>query len=170
MDKRLGQSGFSLMEIMIALTIFSVFIIVFLSNQSYNISDSIQMAEEVKVHHLCQSKLNEIFLDPPDFTDSLDGKKETKTFKIKGYEGYSYRILYKKLKLPSFDKLAPPSEDLQKGQSAQEKMVMEKLKENIEKVVWQVEVTIINKETEYEYTLSTWIQNLKAEVDLNLGF
>ena len=170
MVKKLTEKGFSLLEIMIALTIFSVFITVFLTNQSYNISDSTQMEEEIKVHHLCETKINEIFLDPPDFTDSLDGKKEVKSFKLKGYENYSYQILYKKLKLPTFDKLTPPGDELQKGQSEQEKIVMDKLKENIEKVVWQLEVTIKNKDTDYEYSLSTWIQNTKAEIDLNLGF
>ncbi len=170
MAKNIKNAGFSLLEIMMALTIFSVFVTVFLANQSYNIADSIQMAEEIKVHHLAESMLNEIFLNPPDFVESLDGKKEVKTFKTSGYENYSYQIMYKKIKLPSFDKLIPPSEDPNKGVSPQEKMVMEKLKENIEKVIWQVEVSIKNKQTDYEYSLSTWIQNNKAEIDLNLGF
>ena len=49
-------------------------------------------------------------------------------------------------------------------------MVFEKLKKNMEKILWQVKVTTTNTETDYKYELTSWITNSEAKLDTNFGF
>ena len=61
-NKLLNQSGFTLAEILIAITLFAFFIIAFLKNQGQNIYDSTFLKEEIILKELCENKLNEIIL------------------------------------------------------------------------------------------------------------
>ena len=65
------QDGFSLLEVMIAMTVFSVFVAVYVTSQGYNISDSTLMREELMLQTLCENKINEIIISPPELRDSL---------------------------------------------------------------------------------------------------
>ena len=51
-----------------------------------------------------------------------------------------------------------------------QKIIFDNFRDNLEKIVWQLKVTITNKVTEYNYTLSTWVVNDKEKVKLNLSF
>jgi hypothetical protein len=61
-----------------------------------------------------------------------------------------------------------PNEDSRND--AIKKMVFKKLKLNIERILWQVKVTITNTETDYGYELTSWITNTEAQLDTNFGF
>ena len=170
-----NQDGFTLVEVMIALTLFAVFTTVFIMSQASNQSNSSLMAEDIKLHNLAEMKINEILLDPPKFTNSTDNIKDTKAFTIEGYKNYKYTIEYQKLEIPNLSQLTgkEEGEDNPNGDSrnnAIQKMVFEKLKENIEKMVWQVKVTVENSETKYAYELTSWIENKEAKIDTNFGF
>jgi prepilin-type N-terminal cleavage/methylation domain-containing protein len=183
MDKKLKLSifknskGFSLVEVLIAVTIFGVFVAAFLTGQGHNIQDSILIKEELNMRNLAELKLNEVMLDPPEFTESLGASKESKSFDIEGLKNYSYTLTYKKLEIPDFSQLIGVGKDGEEGEEQNnqqgdtniQKVVMEKMKENIEKMIWQVQVVITNKETGFTYTVSSWITNPKAQVELNLG-
>jgi prepilin-type N-terminal cleavage/methylation domain-containing protein len=178
------NQGFSLLEVMIALTMFAVFISAFLVSQGYNISDSAISEEQLKLHMLCEQKVNEIMINPPKFTNAMIDLKETKTFEEKEYANYSWTIEWKKLKVPDFGKIfaanakeGAAGEDnkyynednnAQRNQSL-ETMVFDKLKENIERVIWQLRLTVTNKETNYSYTLSRWVTNHDEPIQLNLA-
>ena len=41
---------------------------------------------------------------------------------------------------------------------------MNKIKDNLQEMIWQVEVQVVNKETKATYSLSTWLQNTEAQV------
>ncbi|MDA9793264.1 prepilin-type N-terminal cleavage/methylation domain-containing protein [Bacteriovoracaceae bacterium] len=177
MDKKLDQSGFSLLEVLIALTIFAVFVTAFLTAQGYNISDSITIKEELTLRNLAELKINEIILNPPEFTEALNNKIEKKNFELEGLKNYSYEIVYKKIVMPDFSQLTNSDEAINEEVQEQDKngniqkMVMEKLKENIEKIIWQVQVTIKNSDNgdNFAFTVSTWISDPKAKIELNLG-
>lgn len=170
-----NEKGFTLVEVMIALTIFAVFITTFLMSQGSNISGSILMAEDITLHNLAESKMNEIQLDPPTFTNATENDVESKNFEEEGYKKYKYTIEFKKLEIPSLDQLTGESEEeddpnQDSKNKAIKKMVFKKLKENMEKILWQVKVTITNTESDYSYELTSWITNREAKLDTNFGF
>jgi prepilin-type N-terminal cleavage/methylation domain-containing protein len=165
-EKRLSnQSGFSLMEVMIAITIFTVFATVFVTGEGYNLLDSAKLKEEMKLKDLCENKINEIITSPPELRDSLTITKEVKDFE--NDSNYQYSIEYKKFVLPDMTKLKNSSEEeADPKQSQMEKKVYTTFKENMEKILWQVEVVVRNKTTEDKFRLSTWLYNNNADIKI----
>jgi len=170
-----NERGFTLLEVLIALSLFAVFTTVFILSQATNLNNSSLMAEDVTLHNLAEMKMNEIQLDPPKFTNATENETETKAFEIEGYEKYKYTIEYKKLEVPNLNELTGkeegednPNEDSRN--KAIQKMVFEKLKENMEKMIWQVRVTTTNTETNYAYEITSWITNKEARIDTQFGF
>lgn len=192
MDQQLTtnkQSGFSLIEVLIAITLFAFFVVAFLTAQGYNVSDSALSEEQLILQQLCERKINELYLDPPKFQNlTVGGMKETKKFEEKDLSNYEYTLEIKKLTVPDFaqlfgqkDGVSEEGKDAYEGDylnqsggqqrnSGLEKMVFEELRKNIEKIVWQARVTVTNKETKYTYSLSTWLTNYNEQVQLNVGF
>lgn len=175
-----NQNGFSLIEVMVAFLLFAVFVSSFLVSQGYNISDSALNEEQLKLQLLAENTMNEFLINPPKFTNASESK-ETKTFEEDGYENYSYTIEIKELIVPDFSKLfnSQQSDEDEGGyfdnqnnsnrNSTIEQAVFQKLKENMEKMLWQVKITITNKETDYSYALSRWVTNYEHKVQLNVG-
>lgn len=191
MDKQLKyrwQRGFSLVEVLIAITLFAFFITAFLTSQGYNVSDSLLNQEQLLLQGLAERKINELILDPPKFTNADDNKKETRTFEETEYQGYEYTLELKRLVLPDLGQLLTQKnggdeaagggedndylEDSNKSQrnAALEKMIFDEMKKNVEKILWQARVTVTNKETKYGFTLSTYLTNHNEKVQLNVGF
>ena len=54
-------------------------------------------------------------------------------------------------------------------QSAIEEMVLTKLKENIEEMVWQLQVTVTNTQSGNTYTLGTWFSHPNPRINFNFG-
>lgn len=192
MDQQLTsykQSGFSLIEVLIAITLFAFFVTAFLTAQGFNVSDSALSEEQLILQQLCERKINELYLDPPKFQNlTTGGLKETKKFEEKDLSNYEYTLEIKKLSVPDFAQLfgqkdgvseegkdAYDGDYLNQSNGSQrnagiEKMVFEELRKNIEKIVWQARVTVINKDTKYTYSLSTWLTNYNEQIQLNVGF
>lgn len=183
-----SQKGFSLLEVMIAVTLFAFFVTAYLTSQGYNVSDSALSEEQLMLQQLCERKINELVIDPPKFTNAQAELKETKTFEETEFKNYEWTLELKKLTIPDFAQLFAQQDgtteeaqdsyegnyfdDSTKGSrnSGLEKMVFEELKKNIEKVIWQARITVTNKETKYSYTLSTFITNYNERIQLNIGF
>lgn len=174
-----NQKGFTLVEVMIALTLFAVFITTFMMSQGSNISMSMQMSEDIMLHNLAERKMNEVILNPPKFTNATDKDIEEKNFEEEGIKKYKYKIEYKKLEIPDLNQLMGKmdGEDEKGNTSGQKsktdavtKMVFKKLKKNIEKMLWQVKVTVTNTENNYAHELTTWVTNNDAKMDTNFGF
>lgn len=167
------QKGFTLIEIFIAFSLFAIFAAVFLETQSQNVYDSMQMGQELILKSLCEGKINEVIIDPPEFTNSLDGKKDTKAFDIKGYENYQYTLEFKKFNTPDLTSLMggenkEEMSDEEKKQVALLKTVFESIQKEIEKVFWQVRVTVENKDDGRMFELSTWFVNPNQKIELNI--
>lgn len=177
MDKRLKKSifnaGFSLLEVLMAITIFSFFVAAFYLNQGSGKSNSLLLREDITMHNLAEMKINEVLINPPQFTNATENDVESKNFEQEDYQKYKYKIEYKKIETPDISALISSNdegEDEDTSSQNLQKMVFEKIKENIEQILWQVKVTVINTETEYSYELSTWLINEEATVNINLNF
>lgn len=186
--KVLKEKGFSLVEVMIAITLFAFFITAFLTSQGYNVTDAALSEEQLTLQQLCEKKINELILNPPKFSNATANLKETKTFEEKDYSGYEYTTELKPLIIPDFGQLFAQKDAATKDakddysgnyfndstkssrNSTVEKMVFDELKKNIEKVVWQARITVTNKETKYSYSLSTLITNTNERIQLNISF
>ncbi len=159
------QSGFSLLEVIIALTVFSMFITVYVTSQGYNLNDSAMIREEMKLKELTLRKINELIVKPPEFSEGLTLTSQTANFDDdKSYEAI---ITYKRLKLPELNKVLPKEEGEEASDESAngvEANFMNKIKENLEEIIWQVEVKVVNKETKASYTLSTWLTNAEAKL------
>lgn len=169
-----NQKGFTILEVFISFALFAVFATVFLQNQSQNVFDSTQMGSEIVLKQLCEGKMNEVLIDPPEFTPQLDGKKESKAFDYDGFEDFTYTIEYKKFEAPDIGSLIS-SQAEGEDQSSEEKnrlqilkTVFQKVKEKIETVFWQVKVTVESKVDGRIFELSSWILDPKAKYDLQI--
>lgn len=168
LKKILGnQSGFTLMEVMIALVIFSIFASAFVTGQGYNLLDSGKLKEEMLMKDYCENKINDIIVNPPELRDSLILSKETKD--VEANKDYQYTVEYKKFFIPDMNKITGEEAD-DKEESAQaqmEKRIFKVFKENMEKMLWQVEVTVKNKTNDSSFKLSSWIYNQNADVKID---
>jgi len=162
-----NQSGFSLIEVVIAIALFTVFAVVFVTGQGYNLLDSAKLREDILLKDLTENKINELIINPPEFRDSLTLAKEVKVFEK--FPDYEYSIEYKKVFIPDMNKITGQSaeeKDEEKTQSQMEKRIFSIFKENMEKMIWQVSVTVKNKLSNESYQLSTWMMNHNAEVNI----
>lgn len=191
MDRTIiNNKGFSLLEVMIAVTLFAFFVTAYLTSSGYNVEDSRLSEEQLILQQLAERKINELVLDPPKFSNATANLIETKTFEESEFKNYEYTLEIKRLTIPDFAQLFAQkdattsdakesyegdyfSEGVQ-GQGQRnanlEKMVFEELRKNIEKILWQARVTVTNKETKYNFTLSTFLTNYNERVQLNIGF
>ncbi len=161
-----NQKGFTLIEVLISVTVFSIFALSFVTGLGYNLLDSSSLKQEMILKDLCESKINEIIANPPELKDSLTISKETKTFD--DYSDYSYTIQYKKFPVPDLKKILAPKDnsDEESEQAQLNNRIFGVFKENMEKMLWQVEVQVKNKSTEATFTLSTWLLNPAADVKI----
>lgn len=166
------EKGFTLLEVMIAMTIFATFIATFVAIQGNNLKDSSMLREEETLQRLCLNKLNEILLLPPVLKESLTLSPETKTFEENS--NYQYTVTYQRFELPDLNQLKGTGdtennqeERQENTNDALEKKVYDQVKKIVKEALWQVEVTVENKDTKYNFSLSTWIRNSAAKVEIN---
>ena len=165
--------GFSLIEVMIALAIFAAFATAMIQTQISNIDKSIRMRDDVEVFRLAELKMNEALTDVKKFTNATENDPDTGIFEIEGFKNYKYKVEYKKNVFPDFAQLSgkdEDEEDLQDNGSAIKKAIFEKLKKNMEKLIWQIKVTVTNADSGYSTELTSWVTNEEAKLDVNFSF
>lgn len=161
-----NNSGFTLIEVLIALAIFAVFITAYITAQGYNITDSIKMRSELTLREYGVEKMNEILAYPPELQESLT--LQPKSGKFENNENISYTVEWKKFTVPDFEKIsgASASDDKEEKSSIQ-KQIFTVIKSNLEKLIWQVSITVKDDLTEDTFTISTWVSNDKYKVQIN---
>lgn len=164
MMKPTNSKGFSLLEVMIALTIFAVFITAYMTTQGYNITDSIRLQEELKLRTLCESTINDIIVNPPEFKESITLTEETKAFE--DAPEYEYSIKYEKFVFPDLSKIQGELAEEEVGQATE--IIAKNVKEAMELLIWQVRVTVTNKDTGFNYSLTTWLYNKDGQLQLKM--
>jgi len=160
------SNGFSLLEVLIAVTIFLTFTTAFYVTRGQNKADSIMMREEITLQNLAESKINEIIDHPPELRDALTIGPENDYKAFDDYPDYEYAVKWKKIVIPDLAKIKGEEEETGGNDQSSSAMaiISKNIKENMEKLIWQVRVTIRNKETDFKYDLSTWVFNHKAKV------
>lgn len=168
MDKKIiqNQKGLTLIEVLIAMTLFAVFVTVFVVTNGSNLRDSTNFKDEMKVRDLAVSVLNEIMVNPPQLTDALTLSPEKKKFDDE--DGYTYTITWKKFELPDYTKMMGEEANDDPRQAFQ-KRVFEQVKTNMEIMLWQLAVEVRSENTNMSYRLATWVYNREAKVSLS-GF
>lgn len=159
-----NEKGFSLLEVVIATAVFSIFVVAYMYSQSANINSSMEFKEEQILTDLAEMKINELILDPPEFRETLTtATKDTKAFE--DYPDYTYSVVFKKIKIPDISKIQGKSdEEADSNDSGMQKRIMEQLKQNMEKMIWQISVTVEKKENGSGLTISGWLYNQDAPV------
>ena len=131
-----------------------------------------QMETDLNLHNLAELKMNETLLGKKEFTNTTENDPDTGKFEIDGYEEFKYKVEIKKMEFPDFSGLMGKQEDDQEaeGQASKiQKLIFEKLKINIEEMLWQVSVTITSPENSI-YTLDSWIKKDNPKLDVNFTF
>jgi len=175
MAKRIikNQQGFTLIEVMIAMAIFAVYVTAIVLTQSTNLNDSARLSEDLNLHNLAELKMNEMLISDIKFTNATENDPETGNFEVDGFEKYKFEVKFKKFILPDYDAISGKSdEDAQNDdnkQNALQKIVFDKMKVNIEKMIWQISVTVTNSESKEAYELISWIEDKNAKVDTNFA-
>ena len=165
-----SEGGFTLMEVMIAIAIFTVFASVFVTGQGYNLLDSSKLKEEMLLKDFAENKMNDIIINPPELREAITMSKETKD--VESNTDYQTTVEFKKFFVPDISKMSSSNdalEDSEKDNSPQaqmEKKISKVFKENMEKMIWQVEVTVKNKNNDSSFKLSTWLYNQNADVQI----
>lgn len=162
-----NSSGFTLLEVLIAITIFAIFLTAYVISQGQNLRDSRMLEENILLRRLAEQVINDIHFNPPQFSRALTLAPVTKKFENE-YSHYQYTIEYKVLEMPNFPKILGANKEGQKTPNPLENLVYKNIKENIEKILWQVSVTIKNLNSESTYVASTWIKDHKAQMSISL--
>jgi hypothetical protein len=159
------------MEVMIAISIFAVFATVFVTGFGYNLIDSGKIKEDIKLKDYCENKINDIITNPPALSDSLTLTKDTKD--VENDTSYQTIVEFKKFTVPDIAKITggnnteTGAQDEEENQQAQmQKKIFSVYKENMEKMIWQVEVAVKNKITGETFRLSSWLYNQNADVKI----
>lgn len=167
-----NQFGFSLIEVMIALAIFAAFATVMIESQVIDVDKSVRMRDDLEVFRLAELKMNESLTDVKRFTNSTENDAETGAFDIEGYKNYKFKVEYKKNVFPDFAQLTGKDEEdqtLRRQNAAMQKAIFDKLKKNMEMLLWQVRVTVTNSDTGYSTELTSWVTNREAQLDTNFA-
>lgn len=166
----------TLIEVLIALAIFSTFIVAFMSGQGSNITSSMRFKEELRLRDIAELILNEQMIEPPEVKITageveIDPVSSRKFKTFEDDEQYEYAINTYKIAIPDFDKIvAADSEDQSqedKQNQSTQKLIYNKFKENMEKLVFQIIVTVRHKPSNQVYDLSTWFYQ-EGEVQLGI--
>lgn len=164
MKKICNDRGFSLIEVLMALTIFATFMSAYVVSESANVGDSTTLRDELILHSIAESKINEIILNPPELRLALTLSKDTDA--VEGNENYETITEWKQLKIPNLSQIR--GEEGDDGNAAILKKVFTEMSKNVEKIIWQLSVTSRNKITEDQYTLSIWLMDHEAEINIKI--
>ena len=159
--------GFSLLEVLISTAIFAIVLTSYVIGQGQNLEDSAMLEKNILLKRLAEQVINDIYLNPPKFSPSLTLAPVTKKFEDE-YSQYQYTVEYKKIEIPNFAKLMAPQKDEQKQANPLENLVYKNIKDNIEKMLWQVSITVKNLDSEHTYHISTWIKDRRALMRVSL--
>ena len=160
-----NQDGFTLLEIMIAMTVFSMFVTAYVVSQGNNLADSSNMRSEYLLKNLLEKEANEIIINPPDFTPALLLSTENDYKTIENFEEFETRIEWFEFKLPDLSQLNQTEGDSSKNtQDNIQTRIIENVSQNLKNILWQLKVTIRHKESQKQMDATAWLINQKAKI------
>lgn len=168
----MGKKGFTLLEIMIAMTVFSMFVTAFVVSQGNNLADSTNMRFEYQIKNLLEKEMTEIIINPPEFSPSLLITTENDYKTIENFEEFEAKVEWFEFKLPDLSQLTQGAQgDDESNNSADniQTKIFENVSKNLQALLWQLKVTVRHKESQKQMDATTWLINEKAQVKLE-GF
>ena len=173
MVKRINkQAGFSLVEVLIALTLFAITSAILSVTVTTNLNSSRLGRMDSKLHNLAEFKMNEVLISNREFTSATNTSEETGNFEIEGFKEYRYKVQIRKMELPDLAAIMGQTEDEANRIETQETQVRKRvfaiLKKNLEEMIWQVKVEVTSPEDDY-YELTSWVDKGNAQIDRNFG-
>lgn len=165
----------SLIEVMIALAIFAIFITAFMSGQGFNLADSYNLKTEMKLRNLAEQVINQVIVDPPELTESLTLRPQSQNFDHDN--NYSYTIEWQRFDIADVLKGLSEAERQGRDRYSPEQVqrdnmqdrISQQIAENLKELVWQVMVTVEDRTTGDNFSLSTFIYNEAGQVNFS-GF
>ena len=128
------------------------------------------MKEDISLHNLAELKMNEVLLDKKEFTNATATSSDTGTFELEGYENYKFEVKITPTKFPDFSQIMGKSEEEEQStNSAIQKAIFDKLKKNLEEMIWQINVTVTNTDNDYSYELNSWVNKSNPKLDTNFS-
>ena len=166
------MSGFTLLEIMIAMTVFSFFVTAYVVSQGNNLADSSNMRFEYEMKNILEQEVNQIIVNPPEFSPSLLLSTENDYQTIEDFNEFETRVQWFEFKLPDLSQLSGQSggdETTNNSAETIQTKIFNNVSKNMQALLWQLKVTIRHKESKREMDATTWLLNPKAKVKLE-GF
>ena len=170
--KKLKNKGFTLLEIMIAMTVFSLFVTAYVVSQGNNLADSSNMRYEYEMKNILEQEINQIIINPPEFTPSLLLTTENDYKTIEDFEEYEVRVQWFEFKLPDLSQLSQSNDGDESTNNPQETIqtkIFQNVSKNLQALLWQLKVTLRHKESLKMMESTTWLLNQKAVVKIE-GF
>lgn len=162
-----NAQGFSLFEILVAIIIFAYFSLSYVSIKFNNTNQRILANRKSILSQLCKNKFNEMIINPPHYEAALVLSPKTGDFSDIGYPDYTFKVEYKKFKLPDIRKILGKSgkeKESEKGQQGFERIILDSMKENMERMIWQIRVSVKQKSFDNEMSLSAWVNDPKQKI------
>lgn len=162
------QRGFSLFEVLIAISVFAIFFIVFANSFFQNQRASSELNEELVMSTLAEKIIRETMTNPPSLNESLHNSNKKENFEDP-YRDYSYTIEWAKLELPNFADLMKLGNEEQNpsGQQSIINQVFKKVQDATKDILWQLRLTVIHNTSGRQYPISLWLKNPDKEITLS---
>ena len=165
-SRRINQSGFTLIEVLIAVTIFAVFSSAYLVTQGNNLGDSQQMRRESVLEDIANELINQVIVAPPEFSPALLLSPANEYTKFEENKAYEYRYEWHEFKIPDLSKIKgkDPNEQTDNQNDQVNKIVFDNIKTNLEAQIWQLTVIVREVDSKFSYDLSTWVLDRNHKV------
>ena len=163
-----NQDGFSLFEVLIAISVFAVFFIVFANSFFQNQRASSEINEEIMMSTLAEKVVREVLISPPSMNESLHKSNKKENFEDASLKDYTYTTEWSRLELPNLGELMKLSNTEQEPNAQQSIMsqVFKQVQESTKDILWQLRITIIHTPSGRQYPISGWIKNPDKEISL----
>lgn len=166
--KKFSESGFSLFEVLIAISAFAIFFIVFANSFFQNQRASTELNEELLMSSLAEKKVREILLNLPAFSESLHNSKKKENFEAPDQD-FSYIIEWSRLDFPNFVDLMNANNPEEKNSGTQPivNQVFKQVQEATKDIIWQMRLTVVHNSSGRIYPVSSWIKNPSKDIAIS---
>lgn len=172
-----NQDGMTLIEIAIALLLFALFVTAYMSSQGNNVDASMSFKGELLLKDIAEMKINEELINPSESFRPTGGKikidppKDSDFKEIEEYPGYKVAVQYFKVTIPELSKITgqEDQENNPDQNQAIQKRIFDNFKKNMERLIWQIVVTVKHEESGQTYDLSTWYYNEGGQLEFDIN-
>lgn len=163
-----SNSGFTLFEVLIAISVFAIFFVVFSGSFFHNRSASIELNEELEMATLAQTTIKKILLEMPPLTESLHKSNKKEPFEEQELKDYYYTVEWSRLEFPNLVELnnITNQDDKSSQDKSMSNTIFKYVQEATKDVLWQLRVTVVHSITQKKYPISFWVKNPQKAISI----